>query len=479
MILYNTSNSATNTSATNTSATSNTAKDISSAGNKEYSLKEGEVILEVRLGLGKKAKNSPNSIATLRGTDPVGGFYRNSHSGEVFVKVALASMRYNKGKLAIGEDGLPQTGLINGVLRVTKQLSPIAQELAKYLADGAGGLFPVNPMSTQAEAVCQTKELQAALQELRVGAETRKAINTRQSWEDFSMKFFGEKYVKFFMNPENAEQWAEELEEIGSREDLKNHSLVIGYRLTKEGQPCWREGKLAPVGKRKGNKITDTLIEGTDEYLKELEVNMEVAYMHLHQVKNRVVDPSKTMNKEYFVHQLSAFLSMQDTSSEGIGREVIEARQSKWASIKATLRGEAGGKKKVIARKAYMRSLAEEGTSEAVEELKQIFQEVNAIVKEGASNHWKAGGVDELLKEVNSLLGYDLLNGEASPSKVEDDKVKASVEPDEVEEEEEEEEVLVPLSPDDLEDETEEAAPEAIMASGKNAARLLMMRKAK
>jgi hypothetical protein len=447
------------------------------SGNQEYVLKEGEVILEVKLGLGKKASNAPNGIATLRGTDPVGGFYRNSKSQEVFVKVALATMLYKNGKLSIGEDGLPETGLINGVLRVNqpKQLSPLAQELAQGLA--TCGIVPIDPKSPQAEALCNTPERQAALQELRGGGETRKGINTRQAWEAFSMQFFGEKFVEFFTNPENAEEWAQELEELGAHEELKNHSLVIGYRLVSEGQPCWTERELSSVGKKVGNQLKDTLIEGTDQYLKKLPVNMEIAYMHLHALQNRVVDPSKSMNKDYFQSQLNAFLSMDDKSSEGIGKEVIEARQNKWASIKETLRGEAGGKKRVIARKEAIRTLAKSGTPEAIEELKATFKELEAMVAEGTSPHWKAGGISELLKEVETSLGHDLYE-EASPSKVE------AVEPDELGEveevEEEETEGVVSLNPDDLKDPKEEAAtPEVAVASGSAAARLLMMRKAK
>lgn len=470
-----------NTSANNSASTVNSASAqvvmppaAATSGKEEYSLKEGEVILEVKLGLGKKASNAPNGIATLRGTDPVGGFYRNSKSQEVFVKVALATMLYKNGKLSIGEDGLPETGLINGVLRVNqpKQLSPLAQELATALA--TSGIVPIDPKSQQAEAICNTPELQAALQELRGGGETRKGINTRQAWETFSLQFFGEKFVEFFTNPENAEEWAQELEELGAHEELKNHSLVIGYRLTQDGQPCWTERELSSVGKKVGNQLKDTLIEGTGEYLKKLPVNMEIAYMHLHAVKNRVVDPSKSMNKDFFQSQLNAFLSMDDKSSEGIGKEVIEARQSKWAAIKETLRGESGGKKKVIARKEAIRNLAKLGTPEAIEELKATFKELDSMAAEGTYTHWTAGVVASLLQEVKTSLGHDLYE-EASPSKVE------AVEPDELEvEEEEETQGVVSLNPDDLEDpKEEEATPETVLGTGPNALRMLMMNRKK
>ena len=444
-------------------------------GEGEYSLKEGEVILELRLGLGAKAKNSPNGIATLRGTDPVGGFYRNSNSKEVFMKVALSSFVYKNGAIAWSEDGLPETALVNGVLRVNqaRKLSDTAQQLATYLATGT--LFPVDPMSPQAEAVCNTPELQSALKELRGGSETRKEIMTRDAWALFRHQFFGGDYPVLFTNPADAEDWARELETLGERGELKDHTLVIGYRLTQGGQPVWTERDAASVGKRKGNKVVDTLIPGTEETLETRPVNVDIAYMEIVAVKNRVIDPSKTMNKEYFGTQLDAFLNASDKSSEGIGREVIEARRDKWASLKETLRGESGGKKKVNARKAAIRALAEAGTPQAIEELKQSFEQINQMVNEAVSPHWTAGVVASLLQEVNTSLGHDLYAG-ATPSKVE-----TSVEPDELEEVEEETQGVVSLNPDDLEDIEEEkaATPEVAVASGSAAARLLLMRKAK
>ena len=462
-----------NTSANNSASTVNSAisgqlvmpRTAATSGNQEYSLKEGEVILELRLGLGAKAKNSPNGICTLRGTDPVGGFYRNSNSREVFMKVALSSFIYNNGSISWGEDGLPETALINGVLRVNqpRKLSEIAQQLATHLA--TGNIFPIDPKSPQADAICSSPELQMALKELRSSGETRKEIMTRDAWALFRHQFFGGDYPVLFTNPADADEWARELETLGERGELKDHTLVIGYRLTQGGQPVWTERDAASVGKRKGNKVVDTLIPGTEETLETRPVNVDIAYMEIIAVKNRVIDPSKTMNKQFFAGQLEAFMNASDKSSEGIGREVIEARQDKWAGIKETLRGESGGKKKVVARKAAIRSLAESRTAEAIGELKTTFEELNKMVTEEVSPHWTAGVVASLLQEVNTLLGHDLY-------------AEAKVEASQTLEDSEEEETegVVALNPDDLEElEEEAAAPEVAVASGSAAARLLMM----
>jgi Protein of unknown function (DUF2281) len=141
-------------------------------------------------------------------------------------------------------------------------------------------------------------------------------------------------------------------------------------------------------------------------------VDIDIADISIEEVKNRVVDPSKTMNRQFFAGQLEAFLNAEDKSSEGIGREVIEARLNKWASLKETLRRESGGKKKVAARKAQIRSLAEVGTPEAIEELKEVFKELNQMAEDGEFPHWTAGVVAGLLKDVNASLGHDLYEDE-------------------------------------------------------------------
>lgn len=373
----------------------------------EYQLRDGEVVLEVRMGLGRPGKNSRSSLATLRGSDPVGGIYRNSTSGTVFMKVGPTAFLYEKGQLAWGDDGLPKTGLVNATLRVkqSRPLSPQAQEVLTYLRSAS--IVPIDPASPQADQVLAGNQAAlAALKELRSSGEIRKEIMTREAWANFQYRFFGGDFPDFFCNPSNGEDLARELEELGDREALKDYSLVVGLRLRQGDQPCWTERDEATVGTRKGSAIKPIVIPGTDQVLKRRPVNADLAYLRVEEGKNRVIDPSRSMNKSVFQGELNAFLSEEDTSSEGYGLEELTRRRDKWADLRETLRGEASGKKKVKVRKAAIREMAKDPSRKA--ELQATIEEVSKIVDEGVSPHWTPGVLENLRKDVEELSSSTL-----------------------------------------------------------------------
>lgn len=451
----------------NTAASSTSNVSVTETLKGGYELSEGEVILELSLGLGQPGKNAKNSLATLRGTDPVGGFYRNSTSGDVFMKAALSAFIYEGGKLSWGEDGLPKTALVNGVLRVNqvRALSPEALELANYFANGS--LLPVDPKSAQADIMVQGNEkAMAALKELRGGNEIRRELMTRDAWTAFRHQFFGGDYPVFFANPAEGSEWERELENLGSKEELKNYTIKVGFRLRQGNQPCWTQRDESTVGTRKGSKIEPVVIPGTDMELTTRPVTVDIAYIEMVEGKNRVVDPSKCMNKKVFQSELDKFLASEDSTSEGFGYEVLNAQRSKWNELKETLRGESGKKKAVKARKDLLKAMASDPSKK--EELEAALNEIEAMVKEQTSPHWHPGVLASLKKEIetiqssNSSNSNSVANPEVTPG------FEAVVE--------EEEEVVKPLSSEDLDEAFEEPAPVATRATGSASDILARMR---
>lgn len=418
----------------------------------EYILSPGEDILEVRVGLAAKAKNSPHSFATLRGTSPCGAVLENGNTKQVFLKLAISTFVYGKApgqtKSTImfetdeksPEFGMPKTGLINGTLRRYKQphLSPQAMEVKTFLE--SGNLVPIDPQSPQAEQMLAGRpEAIKALEELRNSGsgETRIPLMSRGQWGEFRKLFFGGDYPVFYGNPEEGDDLAQELE--GMEDELKAHSMVIGFRLKREGQPCWTERDEATLSTGKGKK--PVCFPGTTTAVKTRPVNVDVAYLKI-EGYYRTVDPANSFNASYYEDQMDQLEAFSAPDAEGIGKEVIEARLDKWEELRNTLRGEAGGKKKVKARKDWIRSLAVSSNPEDIETLRKSLKEIRSLAQEGVSPHWKPGGVDALEEEVKSLN------------------------PDAFEDEDEDESGVKPLNPDAFESESE---PEPVVETSRAA----------